>query len=195
MKTSGYRILLMFFGCVLCANVPAPSQPLQLERRGDHLHVTASQLLFITGRAAEKLRNGSSVSFLITLIAAPEHGRKTAFLQEKFLMSFDLWEEKYSVALRGPDGRSASKLSAAAAEAWCLENMPIPVRSIPEGQPFMIRLECSVEQNEEKGNGENRSGMVLASLIDVFSRKKESEPLRWDTSAGPFRLEQVKNVR
>ena len=59
----------------------------------------------------------------------------------------------------------------------------------------MIRLECFVEEDEEKENGENRSALTLAGLIDVFSRKKREEPLRWEAAAGPFRLEQLKSVK
>ena len=196
MKFPRCRILLFAIGCILSANAPALPQSLQLERHGDHLHVTAPQLLFLFGRAAEKLRNGSTVTFLLTLIAAPEHGRKAGFLeQEKFVVSFDLWEEKYSVVQTAPGSRSASRLTAAAAEAWCLEKMPIAVSSVPEREPFMIRLECSIEENEKKESGEDHSGLTLATLIDVFSRKKQAEPFRWETSAGPFRLVNLKNVK
>jgi hypothetical protein len=196
MKFPRCRILLFAIGCILSANAPALPQSLQLERHGDHLHVTAPQLLFLSGRAAEKLRNGSTVTFLLTLAAAPEHGGRTGFLeQEKFVVSFDLWEEKYSVVQTTPGGKSASRLTPSAAEAWCLEKMPIPVSSVPEREPFMVRLECSIGENEEQESGENHSSLTIAILIDVFSRKKQAEPFRWETSAGPFRLEHLKNVK
>lgn len=196
MKSNRYRILLFAVGCVACAVAPAFPQSLQLERHGDHLLVAAPQLHFLSGRAIEKLKNGSTVTFVLTLSAIPQHERKAGFLQTKrFVMSFDLWEEKYSVVESWQEGRSASRLTSAAAEAWCLENMSIPVRSVPEGQPFMVRLECSMEENKEKEIGGSRSGLTLVALIDVFSRRKQAEPLCREVSAGPFRLEQLKNVK
>ena len=95
------------------------------------------------------------------------------------MFSFDLWEEKYSVVQSGAKERSASRLTAAMAEAWCLENMPIPVSGVPGDQPFIVKFECSLEQNEEK-NGENHSSLTLARLIDIFGRKKDEPLPRWE---------------
>ena len=179
--------------CVLlCVGGLAQSISILLERHGDHLSVTAPQLHFISGKALEKLRNGSTIAYLLTLTVAPEHSRKQT-LHAKFMVSYDLWEENYSVS-RLPDGRTASRLTAAMAEAWCLENVTIPIRSVPERQAFMIRLECTVEEDERKENGET-SGPIFADLVDIFSRKKQEAPQRWEISAGPFRLEELKNGR
>lgn len=188
--------MIFVFACFICANAPAHPQALRLERVGDHLRVAAPQFHFLSGKAAEKLRNGSTVTFVLTMVIWPEHGRRIPLLrQDSFVVSFDLWEEKYSVAQKRPDGKSASRLSAAAAEDWCLENMAIPVHSIPERQSFMVRLECSVEENEKSDIGDNHSAITLASLIDVFSRRKEAAPIHWEVSAGPFRIEQLKNAK
>ena len=110
-------------------------------------------------------------------------------------MSFDLWEEKFSVVKAGPGGRSASRLSAAMAEAWCLENLPLPVRVVPAQEPFVIRWECRIGENEEESVGDTRPALTLAGLIDVFSRKKSEVPPKWEATAGPLRLQDVKTVR
>jgi hypothetical protein len=81
------------------------------------------------------------------------------------------------------------------AEAWCLENMTMPVRSIPERQSFMLRLECSVKEDGWKEDEENHSTLTLAGLIDLFSRKGREEPVRWEASAGPFRLEELNRAK
>jgi hypothetical protein len=196
MKAYRYRILLLAIGCLFYVNAPANPESLWAERHGDYLHVIASHLHFISGRAVEKLRNGATINYVLKLIVTPQHARETAFaLQDRFAVSFDLWEEKYSVAQRKPDGRSASQLTSSTAEAWCLENMLIPVRSVPEHQPFMIRLECFIEEDEEKENTENRLGLTLGTLIDVFSRKKPEEALHWEAAGGPFRLEHIKILK
>jgi len=194
MKTC--RILLPLIVSILGFIALSQSRALIVERRGDELHIAAPQLRFLQGKALERLHNGSAVAFLITLTAAAEHARKPAFtLRERFVVSFDLWEEKYSVVQGGPEGRSASRLTSAMAEAWCLENMPVPVRAIPERQQFVIKLECSVDENEaENGNGEN-STLTLSGLIDIFGRKGSEAPLRWEASTGPLRLGDIKSAR
>jgi hypothetical protein len=175
---------------LLCVDGLAQSIPILLERHGDHLSAAAPQLHFISGKALERLRNGSTITYVLMLAVLPEHSKKQT-IHAKFMVSYDLWEENYSVS-KMPDGRTASRLTAANAEAWCLENMTIPVRSVPERQSFVLRLECTVEEAEEKASGET-SGMIFADLVEIFSRKKHEAPPRWEISAGPFRLEDLKN--
>ena len=178
--------------CVLlCIGGLAQSSSLLLERHGDHLSVAAPQLHFISGKALEKLRNGSTVTYMLMITVSPEHSKKQTY-QSEFTVSYDLWEENYSVS-RVSDGMNASRLKAATAEAWCLENIVIPIRSIPERQSFMIRLESIIQEDDRKESPEP-PGMILGGLVDIFSRKKQEAPLRWEASAGPFRLEELKVV-
>jgi|WetSurMetagenome_2_1015567.scaffolds.fasta_scaffold22525_3 hypothetical protein len=196
MKSNSYRIFLLAIVCLLYVNAPANPKSLSAERHGDHLHVSAPQVHFISGRAAEQLRNGSMVTYVLKLIVTPQYGREAVFvLQEKFAISFDLWEEKYSVVQKKPDGRSVTRLTSLAAEAWCLESMPVPVGSVPEHQPFMIKLECFIDEDDVKKNAESRSGLTLAAIIDAFSRKKPEETPRWEAAGGPFRLEHLKILK
>jgi hypothetical protein len=196
MKSNRCRILLLAAACLLYMNAPANPLSLSAERHGDHLHIVAPQMHFISGRAVEKLHNGSMITYVLKLIIAPQHAREAVVvLQEKFAISFDLWEEKYSVVQKKPDGRSATRLTSSAAEAWCLENMPVPVRSVPERQPFMIRLECFIDEGDAKENAESRSGLTLAAIIDAFSRKKPEETPRWEAAGGPFLLEHLKILK
>ena len=194
MKSFRHALLLLIFSFLPALRVSA--QSISLQPDGDHMHVKAPQLHFLSGKAVEKLRNGSAVTYIITLAATPSRQRKAALLaREKFVVSFDLWEEKYSVVQDKSGGRAASHLASDMAEAWCLDNMPIPVRSIPDRQPFMIRLECFIEESEGNESGEGYSGLTLAAIIDVFSRKKREEPLRWEAAAGPFLLDDLKKTK
>jgi hypothetical protein len=167
----------------------AQSIPILLERHGDHLNLAAPQLHFISGKALEKLENGSTVTYVMMLAIVSEHSKKQVF-HARFVVSYDLWEEKYSV-VKMPDGLTVSRLKAPMAEAWCLENMPVPIRSISERQPFMIRLGCTVEEDAANQDGKN-SGVIFGDLVDIFGRKKQEAPQRWEISAGPFRLEDLK---
>ena len=195
MKSCRYRILLIALAGILGANTLAKSKSLVVEHRGDHLQVSAPQLHFLGGEAVEKLHNGSTVTYILSLAVVAEQAAKpTLLLQERFLVSYDLWEEKYSVVHGGPDGPAASRLTADMAEAWCLKNMPISLQDVPERRSFMIRLECSIEENENGSGGKSNSGLILAALIDIFSRKRETEPLKWEATAGPLRLDDLKRL-
>ena len=193
MKCYRYRILLIAVAGILSANLLAKSKPMAVEYCGDHLCVTAPQVRFIEGKAVEKLRNGSTVTYVLTLVVSADKNPTAVFIkEERFLVSYDLWEEKYSVIQTGLGGRTASRLTAAMAEAWCLKNMPIPLQAVPEQQSFMVRLECSIEENENGSAGKSSSGLTLAALIDIFSRKRETEPPKWEAAAGPLRLDDLK---
>jgi hypothetical protein len=191
MKNNRCQIGMLTLCVLLCIAGLAQTASLVLERHGEYLSVAAAQLHFISGKALEKLHNGSTITYAMTLTVIPEHYKKQT-LHSKFAVSYDLWEENYSVS-RMPDGRTASRLTAAMAEGWCLESIAIPIRSVPERQSFMIRLECIVQEEEAKDNGEP-SGMIFGDLVDIFSRKKQESPQRWDINAGPFRLEELKVV-
>jgi hypothetical protein len=193
MQTPRNQILMLVLIGLFCAGSGAQQPSLVPERNGDSIRVTATQLHFLVGKAEEKLRNGAAVTFVMTMAALLENSKKPAVLvRETFVISYDLWEEKYSVVQRKPGGRSASRIAAATAEAWCLGNIAIPVRSIPERRAFMLRFECSIAEEEAPRNEKDNSTLTLAGLIDVFSRKKREEPLHWEAVAGPFRLEELK---
>jgi len=188
-------ILLIAVAGILSANALAKSGSLVIENCGDHLKVRAPQMHFLEGEALEMLHNGATVTYILTLTVAAEQAAKPEFLlREQFLISFDLWEEKYSVVKTGPDGRSASRLTAVLAEEWCLENMPIPLQAVPGRQSFMVRLECSVQGDKESKSVPFRFEAALTGLIDIFSRKSETEPPKWEAVAGPLRLNDLKRI-
>lgn len=196
MKCFQYRVLLIAVAGILGASVVAKSSSLTAEHRGDHLQVRTVQMRFIEGEALERLHNGSTVAYVLSLSVAVGQNAKPVFLlEERFLVSYDLWEEKYSVVQAGPGGRASSRLTSAMAEAWCLENMPIPLQAVPERQSFVIRLECSIEENENENDRKHKSGLTLAGLIDVFSRKRKTEPPRWEAVSGLLRLDDLKSSR
>jgi hypothetical protein len=195
MRCCRYPILLIIAAGILSAEARAQMQSLVVERHGDRLSVSAPKLHFLEGKSEEMLRNGSSVVYSITLAVVAEDAVKSVFrLQEKFVVSFDLWEEKYSVVQIGPGGRSASRLTAPMAEAWCLEGMPVPVRNVPAKQSFTIRLKLWADEGQDEGTDRGGLKPTLAGLVDIFSRKKSDESMRWEAEAGPLRLGGLKSV-
>jgi hypothetical protein len=191
-----HRFLGILLACMLSASVSAQSPTVTVERRDNHLRISAPQFHFIQGKALDKLHDGSTVHYRISLAAVAENtGSSAFFLQEQFAVSFDLWEEKFSVVQLGATGREASRLTAPQAEAWCLDNMPVPLRSVPATQPFMIKLTCEISEKDEEAGSKTESGATLAGLIEIFSRKEKEAPVRWEAATGFLRLGDLKNGR
>jgi hypothetical protein len=189
------RCLRLFtaVGLIWCARAVAQPSQLKVELHGDYLSVNAPQLHFLAGKAMQKLQNGSTLNCLMTLSVTPRHGVKPVFfVKERLIVSFDLWEETYSIIESRPGGRSASRLTPEMVEDWFLEKVKIPVRSIPDGEFFMIVFECRTEGNDAGEIGQDSSTTTLAALIDLFGRKKHEAPVRWEASAGPLRLDDLK---
>jgi hypothetical protein len=77
----------------------------------------------------------------------------------------------------------------AAAEAWCIEQLAIPVSALGKlgrDLPFWIRLEYRVLEGD--GTSDPDSRYTLQALIDALSRRRKSESALHALEAGPFRL-------
>jgi hypothetical protein len=171
----------------------AQSGSLKVAVEKDSLKVSEQRLSLLTDKALSKLRNGLTVTLIIDLTVVAKQSEDPLYhAQERFAFSFDLWEEKYSVFRSPPDGRYISHLSAAGAEAWCLNHMHVPLEAIPEQQSFMIQLEWSIEEN---GNGkppEDEPGLSIGGLIKYLSRRESEEARCWKASTGLLRLSDLK---
>lgn len=135
-------LLLGGFGS---ARVCLGAEALRPRLNGDRLVVAAPQLRFLAGRPLERLHNGASVWFDLQLSAWAERpgaaGASPRLLEraiERFAVSYDLWEEKYSVSRLGRPARAVSHLTSGAAEAWCLEQLPLATASLASDHPFWL---------------------------------------------------------
>jgi hypothetical protein len=165
----------------------AQTASLVVERRGGFLDLHAPQLHFLEGKPLEQLRNGASVTYIFELTLVSDQKTVTR-LQERFILSFDLWEERFSIVRPGSAGRSSSHLTAAMAEAWCLSNLRTPVPAIGPEKSFVLKLDCRTAGDESEGESSDSSSLTLASLIDALSRKARDAPPRWQAVSGPLRL-------
>jgi len=196
MRADRYAILLICLSGIAWFQLLAQPPSLVVERQGVYLHVTAPRMHFLEGKALERLHDGAPVTFEFALSLHADPGnRRLARLQERFAISFDLWEEKFSVVQMGAGGRAASHLAPAQAEAWCLDAMPVPLPALPAEKSFVLKLVCRVAENDSSSGGEGGSGLTLASLIDVFSRKTQEAPPRWEADSGPLRLAELKEKK
>ena len=163
---------------------------------GDELRIAAPKLHFLTGKPLERLRNGASIPFDFQLTVWPaNHNAAMARALERFVISYDLWEEKFSVVRVRNSRRSGSHLSAAAAEAWCLENLAIPSSDLAPDTPIWLKLEVrSGDPRSLTASASTESGISLSNLIEVFSRPTRGAQDHWQMEAGPFKLSDVRII-
>src|SRR6476620_2264764 len=165
-------------------------QELLVRKDGDKVHISAPKLHFLTGKPLQRIQNGNAVAYDFQLSVLGE--AKTAVLRrsfERFVFSYDLWEERFSVARMRSTQGSASHLTAAAAETWCLENMAFSTSGLPLDQPVWIRLEVRAQEPKESINPAADQGISIANLIEIFSRAgKTRQPQYWKLETGPVKL-------
>jgi hypothetical protein len=166
---------------------------LLIRRDGDNLRISAPQIRFLTGKSLERLKNAANVSFvsLITLsldYAANVVSRKV----DRFVLSYDLWEEKFKATRLTPPSATVERLSVPAAEAWCLDGLvPIP-SAMNAARPFWIKLELRAEDPKEAASIVGEPGINLTRLVEIFSRPpRNQQQQRWIESAGPLRLQDL----
>jgi hypothetical protein len=155
------------------------------------IRVTAPALHFLTGKSLMRLHDGAAVPFDFQLVAASgSKNNVVARSLERFTVSYDVWEEKFSV-VRGSDfRRSGMRLSALSAESWCLDNIVIPAARLPSGQQLWARLEIRTVESKEPL--ESSSGINLNTLIEIFSRPSRPQQDRWFAESEPFQLADLK---
>jgi hypothetical protein len=159
----------------------------------DQLRVLSPRLHFLIGEPLTRLRNGATVNYEFQLVLRTDrNSRPVARAQQRFAVSYDLWEEKFAVTRLDTAPRSVSHLSAAAAEAWCVDNVSVPVAALAPEQPFWLRLDFRTEDPSDSINHSENTGMTLSGLIDIFSRRSRGEQLRGFDEAGPLRLSDLR---
>jgi len=169
--------------------VPAGLAP---HRIAGDIHVSAPLLHFLTGKSLARLHNGVAVPFDFQLvIAAGSKDNVVARALERFTVSYDVWEEKFSVIRVSDFRRSGMRLSAASAESWCIDDIFIPAARVPSGQQLWARLEIRSAETKEPLAAD--SGINLATLIEIFSRPTRPQQDHWALESAPFQLADLKS--
>lgn len=187
-----------FVGWVL----PACGYALATERDGlemyvveGRIRVAAPQIRFLSGKPLERLRNGAPAPFAIQLSASTD-GWATVVQRDiqRFVLSYDLWEERFAVVKAGSLRQSVSHLTARAAEAWCVSEVSLAPAGIGERQPFRLRLDVRSENPAEQAALNGEEAMNLTRLIDLFSRRARPGQARWRAEAGPLQLADLRRI-
>ena len=171
------------------------SERLNVTWDGDDLHVAAPQLHFLTGKPLDRLKDGAAVVFLTQLTLTTDNF-KTSLRRtpDRFVFSYDLWEEKFSVTKLGEGQRTVAHLSLEAAEAWCLDNVAVSTTDLPQDRPFWLRFELRAAEPRDEAAVIGESGLNLTRLIEMFSRRPRDQQPQWTAEAGPLRLSDLRRL-
>ena len=171
--------------CALGLSFSAPT--LVPHWNGDRLQVTAPSLRFLTGKALDRLHDGASIpyAFQMTLTALPRSIALQRTL-DRFVVSYDVWGERFKVVQSNAPRRAVANLTANAAEAWCIDQMSVPAAGVLPDQDLWLRLEIRAEEPVQSPLTEY--GLSLTSLIELFSRRAPAQSQEWNAETQPFRM-------
>lgn len=167
------------------------TQSVTIKTAAGALQVQAPGFGFIEGAVIERLRDGRSVRVELELIVLEQpRGAAVAQTRQSYALSYDLWEERFAVTRVGTPPRSISHRNAKNAEAWCLEQLTVPLTALGRlgrDAPFWVRLAYRV-QDAAAADPTSDEGLTLSALIDRLSRRREQTQTERTVEAGPFRL-------
>jgi hypothetical protein len=87
-------------------------------------------------------------------------------------------------------------MTAAEAEAWCVQEMSLDINGIASNQPLWARMEIRADAERERPlfSRDNISdeGISLRGLIDRMSRLPQASQPHWELEAGPLTLDQLR---
>ena len=190
MVVSARRAALVSIALLVWPVVRSSAQALTVETAGDALRLRAPGLSFLTGEPLTRLKDGRTVRMELAAMVLPAPGKlPTATIRRVFALSYDLWEERFAVTAVDARSQSVSHLALAAAEAWCVERLPIPLNalgSLGRDLPFWIRLEYRMVDGDKPATPSD-SSYTIQALIDTLSRRRRTESSPHALEAGPFR--------
>ena len=111
------------------------------------------------------------------------------------MVSYDLWEEKFSVTRLSGMPRSASHLSAARRRGLVpgKHGRSAPAGLDPQRQ-FWLRLELRAADPRDEAGVVGEPGINITRLIELFSRRPRAEQPQWTLDAGPLRLADLREA-
>jgi hypothetical protein len=167
------------------------AQAVTVDTVGEALRIRSPGFSFLKGDPLARLKDGRSVRVELATLVLPGPGKPPAAAARRvFTLSYDLWEERFAVTTLDARSQSVSHLALAAAEAWCVEQLVIPLSALGalgRDLPFWVRLESRILDGDGAPDSSD-SGYTLQALIDLLSRRRKTESSSPNAvEAGPFR--------
>lgn len=188
-RTSAFALAIVITLASLDARLGS-QQSMTVSTKDGNVRVQAPAFRFIAGPALARLKDGLTVRVELEMRVLAAAGSDTAAAENRqtFVISYDLWEERFAAAVSGSGARSVSHLTAAGAEAWCIDQLTVPVSGLGalRTQPFWIRLNAQIVNSESAGR--DNEGLTLRGIIDTLSRKQASEKASHSIEGGPFQV-------
>jgi hypothetical protein len=189
------RILISAVVACFAARAILLAQDASLRLAGEELRVSAPKLHFLSGKPLETLRNGTTVAFDIQVSILTD-GKGTVLRRnfERFVLSYDVWEERFSVTRMRSTRASASRLTAQAAETWCLERFTFPSAGLPADKPLWVRVDVRAKDARDRQDSGDE-GLSLFTLIDLFSKSARPDgPMQWRAESQPVTLAELRRT-
>jgi hypothetical protein len=178
---------------VLLSAAMLSAQTVNVKLDGDQLRVAAPQLHFLGSEVLQRLHNGIAVNYVFKIGITPNrYSKPAADNLYRFVISYDIFEEKFAVSRIEPNPRSITHLSETAAQMWCLDSIAIPTMGLPADQLFWVTMEY---QTVEPKPASDPSESLIGQLIDVFSKKAQREESHGTILGGPFSLSDLRKSR
>ena len=180
--------------------MPGASDSLSVFLDGDYLRINLPHIDFLKGKPLERLKDGATVIFNghLKLSASPSALLPLAQSYASFALSYDIWEERFSVTklTQSKEARHTwSHLSAQAAEEILLGNLVIDRGQVPGDRDFFVQLELRPDDARDQLGIIGNPGIdVTRFLIEMFGRPPRIPQERILYSSGPFRLSELKKT-
>jgi hypothetical protein len=178
------------------------AEELVLTWRNDGVDFSAPRVHFLgSGKPLELLHNAAPVPFDFQLtISSGSRTHEFRKITDRFVVSYDLWEEKFRVVKTQSPRRAADHLTALAAETWCWQQLSEEasqgLHTLSPTEPFWARMEIRAEDGKDGplfGRSLTDAGISLTSLIEIFSRPPQAQQSRWGPyEIGPLTLDELK---
>ncbi len=161
-------------GLTLPVSAAWGADPLNPRFDGDTIRVAPPKLHFLAGAPLARLKDGAAVAYVAELDLLTESRLPIRQQKSRFVISYALWEETFSVTELGKTSRNAEGLSAAAAESWCFESLAINTLGLPADQYFWLRFDLRTGGPRDL-EGDTDAGISIKDLIDLLGRRNQTE--------------------
>ena len=187
-------VALPLFVCLRVFSLSVSAEDLIVRWNADRLQVSAPRLHFLTGRSLDRLHDGASVPFDFQLTVAPAGSRNNVLQRalERFVVSYDLWEQKFSVVRLSDLRRSALRMTASGAEVWCLQNLSLSAAGLPADRDLWVHLDVRSGEPKAASTTGTESGISISTLIAIFSQPPRVREEHASLDSGAFRLAELK---
>jgi len=159
------------------------------------LRVAAPNLHFLEGKTLRRLQDGAGLVFSLQLSLSQDQFRTVSRRQmDRFVVSFDLWEEKFAIVRLGGAREQASHLSREAAERWMFRHTELPLKGLAADSAQWVRAELRADDPRDAGGFLLDPTVTLTRLVEWFGRSQRGDSERWSLEHGPFYPGQLQPV-